>query len=46
MGILETTHFKVGEDIYTKGKYKVIKILNDDDVYFDGYEIIKTIHNS
>jgi hypothetical protein len=38
--ILETTHFKEGNEIYTKGKYKVIEIFNDDKVHFDGFSKI------
>ncbi|TRZ77842.1 hypothetical protein D4R87_01905 [bacterium] len=39
--ILEAMHFKEGEDIYTKGKYKVIKVFKDDDIYFESYKRIK-----
>lgn len=38
--IMETTHFKEGDEIYTKGKYKVIEIFNDDKVHFDGFSRI------
>lgn len=35
--ILEATHFKENGKVYTKGKYKVVEIFNDDKVHFDGY---------
>lgn len=34
--ILEALHFKEGNDVYTKGKYKVIKIIPDGEIYFNG----------
>jgi len=37
--ILEVTHFLENDKIYTKGKYKIIKILNNNAHYFDGYEL-------
>ncbi len=36
--ILEATHFLRDGEIYTKGKYKVIKILRDNEIYFEGFE--------
>jgi len=39
--IMEATHFVEDGKIYTKGKYKIIKILDDKDFYFEGYEIKK-----
>jgi len=39
--ILEVTHFVENGQIYTKGKYKIIKILKENEMYFDGYEILK-----
>ncbi|MDD5651501.1 MAG: hypothetical protein PHF86_13990 [Candidatus Nanoarchaeia archaeon] len=41
--ILEVTHFLKDEEVYTKGKYKVIKILNQENYvpYFDGINKIK-----
>ncbi len=40
--ILEATHF-LGDDnmVYTKGKYKVIEVFNDDKIHFEGLEKIK-----
>lgn len=38
--ILEATHFVENNQIYTKGKYKVIKTFKDTDpIYFEGFEI-------
>ena len=35
--ILEATHFLENNKIYTKGKYKVIKIIKDKEIYFNGF---------
>lgn len=34
--ILETTHFILEGKIFTKGKYKVIKIIKEGEIYFNG----------
>lgn len=34
--ILEATHFRENRKIYTKGKYKIIKIIPDGEIYFNG----------
>jgi hypothetical protein len=34
--ILEVTHFLDKGDIFTKGKYKVIEIFDDDKIHFEG----------
>lgn len=34
--ILEATHCKVDTKTWTKGKYKVIKIISDNEIYFNG----------
>ncbi|MDD3101755.1 MAG: hypothetical protein PHE59_01240 [Patescibacteria group bacterium] len=34
--ILEATHFKENVKIYTKGKYEVIKIIPEGEIYFNG----------
>jgi len=34
--ITEVSHFKDGNEIYTKGKYKVVKIIPDNEIYFNG----------
>jgi len=36
--ILEATHFIENNISYTKGKYKVIEVFNDDKIYFESYE--------
>ncbi len=36
--ILEVTHFLEGGVIFTRGKYKVVKILGEANIYFEGYE--------
>lgn len=36
--ILEVTHFVDNDEIYTKGKYKVIEILKSGDVVFEGFD--------
>ncbi len=38
--ILEATHFFENGKTYTKGKYEVIKILNEKEVYFNGFNKI------
>lgn len=35
--ILEATHFRQEDKNYTKGKYKVIEVFNDDKIYFNGF---------
>ena len=34
--ILEATHYFENSEIYTKGKYKIIKVLKEGEVYFNG----------
>jgi len=36
--ILEATHFLDNDVMYTKGKYKVIEVFSDDEIYFESYE--------
>src|SRR3989339_1178974 len=36
--ILEATHFLIDNEIYTKGRYKVIEVFKDDDVHFEGFD--------
>ena len=38
--ILEATHFLDNGEIYTKGKYKVIKIIKDGEIYFECFDKI------
>jgi hypothetical protein len=35
--ILEATHFLENGEVYTKGKYKVVEVFNDDKIHFDGF---------
>jgi len=35
--IVEVIHFMNGSEVFTKGKYKVIEVFNDDKVHFDGF---------
>ena len=35
--IIEATHFVIGDEIFTKGKYKVIEVFNDKEIYFESY---------
>lgn len=39
--ILEVTHFKENGKIWTRGKYFVKKVLERDEIYFNGCEPIK-----
>lgn len=39
--ILEVTHFLDEGILCTKGKYKIAKILNGEELYFEGYETVK-----
>ncbi|MDO8241028.1 MAG: hypothetical protein Q7T51_03560 [Candidatus Moranbacteria bacterium] len=38
--ILEATHFLDQGEVWTKGKYKVIEIFNDDKIHFEACKII------
>ncbi|MBD3359841.1 MAG: hypothetical protein GF365_04015 [Candidatus Buchananbacteria bacterium] len=40
--ILEATHFIENNEIFTKGRYKIIKILQDKEIYFEGFDKIGT----
>jgi len=35
--ILEATHFMNKNEVYTKGKYKVIEVFRDNKIHFDGF---------
>lgn len=35
--ILQATHFIEDNQSFTKGKYKVIKVFNDDKIHFNGF---------
>ncbi|MDA3840673.1 MAG: hypothetical protein PF572_06345 [Patescibacteria group bacterium] len=34
--ITEATHFKLGKELHTKGKYKIIEVFKDNNIKFDG----------
>jgi len=36
--ILETTHFIEDKIMYTKGRYKVVEVFNDDEIHFEGLD--------
>ncbi len=38
--ILEATHFVKNNISYTKGKYRVVEVFKDDEIYFESYERI------
>lgn len=40
--ILEATHFIKDKVAYTKGKYKVVEVFNDDKIYFEGFDRVGT----
>ena len=39
--ILEATHLLLNDEPYTKGKYTITEVFNDDKIHFNGYEKIK-----
>lgn len=39
--ILEATHFLDNGEVFTKGKYKVMEVFDDDKIHFDGFNKIK-----
>jgi hypothetical protein len=39
--VLEATHFLHNGEIWTRGIYKVVEVLSEDRVYFDGYERVE-----
>ena len=41
--ILEATHFKENGEIFTKGKYRVLKIIPKGEIYFNSYGLVKKI---
>jgi hypothetical protein len=38
--ILEATHFVENNEVWTKGKYKVIEVFNDENIHFEGFDIV------
>lgn len=43
--ILEATHLLIDGKPYTKGRYKVVEVFNDDKVRFNGFERIRHGNN-
>lgn len=39
--IIEATHFIEDGEIFTRGKYKIVKVLGENELYFNGCETIK-----
>lgn len=35
--ILEAIHFREGDSVYTKGRYRVVEVFTDGKVHFDGF---------
>lgn len=44
--VLEYTHFKEREQIWTKGKYRIVKVLKNGEIYFNGCDPIKNSKES
>ncbi len=36
--IIEATHFLENNEMFTKGKYKVVEVFKDDKIYFEGLD--------
>lgn len=43
--ILEAVHFMQKGELFTKGKYRVIKVFPDNQIYFEGFQRIKKERN-
>jgi hypothetical protein len=39
--ILEATHFLEKDWAYTKGRYKVVEVFKNDEIYFEGFNRVK-----
>ena len=39
--ILEATHFTENGKVYTRGRYKIIEVFNDDNIHFEGFNKVK-----
>jgi hypothetical protein len=39
--ILESTHFLIGEEVWTRGKCLVCSVFKDDKIHFEGYKKLK-----
>jgi len=40
--ILEAAHFLENNEVFTRGKYRVVEIFNDDKIYFESYARVGT----
>ncbi|MBD3281655.1 hypothetical protein GF391_02820 [Candidatus Uhrbacteria bacterium] len=38
--IIEVSHFLDGDKVFTRGKYKVVDVFDDDNIHFESYKII------
>jgi hypothetical protein len=36
--ILEATHFLEGDEVWTRGKYRVVEVFNDDKIHFESFD--------
>jgi len=36
--ILEATHFMVDKKMYTRGKYKVLKVIDDEEIHYECFD--------
>ncbi len=43
--ILETTHFLLKGKVYTKGLYKIEKVITDNKIYFECFNLIESKKN-
>lgn len=39
--IIEATHFLIGNEMFTKGKYRVVDVFNEEKIHFESYARIK-----
>lgn len=39
--ILESTHFLKNGEMWTKGRYKVIEVFDDEEIHFEGFDKLK-----
>lgn len=39
--ILEATHFKEDGEAWTKGKYKIVEVFQDDEIHFENMTILR-----
>lgn len=44
--ILEATHFCKDNQMFTRGKYKVVEVFQDDDIYFECFDRVGTRKNN